>query len=112
MKRQPRSYSREKRKEQVISQLRIWYENGYAKEATSYQLARALDLIPAQTFRDILNEMVDEGLLKVVERDQAGRYTTKFYLLADTSLITKKYGKRRIVVKYKGVERGQLELAL
>jgi predicted ArsR family transcriptional regulator len=107
-----KAYTRKKRKEQVLKQLTIWYETGYAEQATSYQLAKALEITPQQRFRDLLNEMVDEGLLAVVERDQSGRYTTKFYsLVAGATLITSKL-TRRVIVKHKGVVSGQLELAL
>lgn len=112
MKQGRRSYRKSVRKEQVIKQLQIWHENGYAKEATSYQLAKALDVVPAQTFRNILNEMVSDGDLEFVEREQPGRIPTKFYLLAVSRLITEKYGKRRIVVKRKGQTIGQMEMAL
>ena len=58
MVRKPRAYKRSQRKQQVIKQLMIWYQNGYATEATSYKLARALDLRATQHFADILHEMV------------------------------------------------------
>lgn len=82
----------------------------YASEATSYMLADALDLRPSQKFRDLLNEMVAEGILSAVERDQSGRWTTKFYLLVESSLITEKYFRRRISVKSRGQAVGQLEM--
>lgn len=112
MVKKPRAYKRHLRKEQIEKQLRIWYENGYANEATSYKLAKALDMRPAATFSDILNEMVDEGILKRDYREVSGRIPTFFYSLAVSPLITEKYGKRRIVVKHKGAIAGQLELAL
>jgi DNA-binding IclR family transcriptional regulator len=105
-----RAYRRSARKQQIIKQLRIWHENGYAKEATSYKLAKALDVRPSQKFRDILNEMVAEGYLECVERDQTGRMTTRFYLLASSQLITEKYSHRHISVKSRGVAVGQLEM--
>lgn len=105
-----RSYKRSKRKEQVLLQLRIWYENGYVTQATSYKLAKALDIRPAQTFRDILNEMVAEGDLLVVEARPSGRFPTKFYLLATPPIITEKYSRRSVSVKSKGVPVGQLVL--
>lgn len=82
----------------------------YADEATSYMLADALDIRPTQRFRELLNEMVAEGLLEVVERDQAGRWTTKFYLLAESHLITEKFSRRHISLKKRGVVVGQLEM--
>lgn len=110
MRRKPKAYRREKRKEQVILQLRIWKENGYATEATSYKLAGALDMRPSQHFTDILNEMVEAGTLKAEEREQPGRYPTKFYSLVVTGLITEKYKRRRVAVRRQGVTVGSLEL--
>ena len=110
MKRKPKAYRRSKRKEQVITQLRIWYENGYAKQATSYKLAKALDMVASQHFIDILNEMVAEGDLLVVEAQPSGRYPTKFYLLVEKHIITEKFSRRSISVKKRGVAVGQLVL--
>lgn len=105
-----RAYRRSARKQQVIKQLNIWHENGYATEVTSYKLAKALDVRPSQKFRDILNEMVAEGYLECVERDQPGRMTTRFYLLASSRLITKKYSHRHITVRNRGQAVGQLDM--
>jgi len=110
MVKQVRAYKRYVRKQQVINQLRIWYQNGYATEATSYKLAKALDIRPTQRFRDILNEMVAEGDLLVVERVQVGRYPTKFYLLAEKRIITEKFSRRHISLKKRGVVVGQLDM--
>lgn len=112
MKRKPRAYSREKRKEQVIGQFGIWHRNGDTEPKTMYRIARALDLIPSTKFTEILLEMEVEGKLKTEWREQSGRWATRTYLLVDSLIITEKWGRRRIVVKHKGVERGQLELAL
>lgn len=110
MVRKPRAYRRSVRKQQIIKQLQIWHQNGYATEATSYKLAKALDVVPAQTFRDILNEMVKDGDLEVVERDQPGRMTTRFYLLASSRIITEKFSHRQIRINKRGVNVGQLEM--
>lgn len=110
MKRKPKAYKRSVRKQQVIKQLAIWRENGFATEATSYKLARALGLEPSTKFSQLLNEMVAENLLTVVERDRAGRFTTRFY-----SLVGHYHGlfaKRVIKVNKRGENVGQLELSL
>jgi len=112
MVKQVRAYKRSARKQQVIKQLRIWHENGYATQATSYKLAKALDMRPTQRFRDILNEMVAEGDLLCVEANPSGRFPTKFYLLATSPLITEKYSRRHISVKSRGVAVGQLEMGI
>lgn len=105
-----RAYKRSARKQQVIKQLRVWRENEYAFQATSYRLAKALDLTPSPHFRDILNEMVMEGDLVVKWQGQAGRWDTAFYLLAEKHIITEKYSRRHISVKSRGRAVGQLEL--
>ena len=110
MKRQPKAYRRSKRKEQVINTLLILRQHENQTEATSYGLAKRLGMEPAQTFRDMLNEMVEEGDLNVVERDQTGRFRTRFYLLTEKHLITKKYHRRHISVRSRGVTVGQLEM--
>lgn len=110
MVKQVRAYRRSARKQQIIKQLQIWYQNGYATEATSYKLAGALDMRPSQTFRDILNEMVEDGDLLRVFRDQPGRMGTFFYLLAESRLITEKFSRRHISVRKRGVAVGQLEM--
>lgn len=82
----------------------------YAGEATSYMLADAVDVRPSQKFRDILNEMVEDGILKVEERDQSGRFATKFYSLSDAASYHEKFSSRHISVKSRGVNVGQLEM--
>lgn len=110
MVKQIRAYKRSQRKQQVLLQLRIWHENGYATQATSYKLAKALDMRPTQTFRDILNEMVAEGDLLCVEARPSGRFPTKFYLLAISPTYHGVIHRRRVSVKKRGVAVGQLEM--
>jgi len=105
-----RAYKRSIRKQQIIKQLQVWHQNGYAKEVTSYRLAKALDVRPSQKFRDILNEMVAEGDLECFDSEKSGRFTTRFYLLASSRLITEKFSRRHISVRSRGVAVGQLEM--
>jgi len=113
MKRLPKAYSRAKRKEQVMRQFSIWINNGDATSKTMYRIARALGMSPTKHVQDILLEMVTEGSLTCEARDQKGRWTTRFFQVNQTSEhYHEKYGKRRIIVKHKGVISGQLELPL
>ena len=105
-----RAYRRSARKQQIIKQLRIWHENGYATEATSYMLANALDLTVQTRFISILKEMVAEGDLECVEREQPGRWVTNFWSLTEKHIITKKYSHRHITVRNRGQAVGQLEM--
>jgi hypothetical protein len=111
MAKKPKAYKRSKRKEQILLQMRLWHETGYATEATSYRLAKALELEPSPHFRNILNEMVLEGDLTCVERDQSGRYTTRFYSLSQPrEHYHEKSLRRKITVSKRGVAVGQLEM--
>lgn len=110
MAKRVRAYRRSARKQQIIKQLQIWYENGYAKEVTSPKLAKALDMVASQYFIDILNEMVTEGDLESREVHRPGRFPGKVYLLTESRLITEKYSRRHISVKSRGQAVGQLEM--
>jgi len=105
-----RAYKRSVRKQQIIKQMRIWHENQHAYSATSYKLAKALDIRPSQKFRDILNEMVAEGDLRCEEASPPGRFQTRFYLLTEKHIITEKYSHRHIRVNRRGQNVGQLEM--
>lgn len=101
MKKVKRYYSREKRKEHIIGQFNIWHHNGDDQPKTMQRIARALGMIPSMHFKNILDEMVMEGKMTVERRDKSGRWTGNYYLVIK-SLITEKYGKRRITVKRRG----------
>lgn len=110
MKRLPRAYSREKRKEQIRMQFSVWRRNGDLEPKTMPRIAKALGLTPQKHVADILNEMVEAGDLTVEQHDRAGRWTTKFYLLVESRLITEKFHRRNISVKSRGVVVGQMEM--
>jgi len=110
MKRKPRQYSREKRKEQVLGQFAVWYSKGDTEPKTMQRIARALDLVPSTKFRDLLLEMEAQGLLTVQIREKSGRWAARTYYPVVETLITEKYGRRRIVVKRRGMIADNLEV--
>lgn len=110
MKRLPRQYSREKRKEQIRLQFSVWHRNGDTEPKTMNRIAKALGMIPSPHVRDLLLEMEKDGDMTVEWRDQKGRYTTRFYLLKEKRLITEKFSRRHISVRSRGVAIGQLEM--
>lgn len=110
MKRLPRAYSREKRKQQIMMQFAVWQEKGDTEPKTMYRIARALGMIPAQKITDMLLELVDEGKLGFVEREKSGRWTARGYYSNVKTLITEKSLRRTITVKKRGVAVGQLGL--
>ena len=91
-------------------QFSVWYRNGDHSPKTMHRIAKALGMTPQARVHDLLKEMVEAGDLTVEERDQSGRWTTKFYLLVETRLITEKFSHRHISVKSRGVAVGQLEM--
>jgi len=110
MARKPRAYSRAKRKEQILNQFRVWIENGDTEPKTMNRVARALDMIPAQTVTNMLLELELEGYLTCEMRDQSGRWTTRFYYPVIPRLIMEKYSRRHITLRKRGVAVGQLEM--
>jgi len=108
----PRQYSREKRKEQIVNQFRVWRMNGDMSPKTFPRIARALGLVASPHISEILNEMVVEGKLTVEHRDQSGRWTTRFFLLSETSIITEKLLRRHVSVRNRGQVVGQIALPL
>jgi hypothetical protein len=109
MKYEQKAFKREVRKQQVIGQFNIWFHNGDTEPKTMHRIARALKMTPSTKFRDILDEMVMEGSLTVERREKSGRWTANNYLVIK-SLITEKYGKRRFVVKHRGVSVDSVEM--
>lgn len=91
-----------------MGQFAIWQHNGDEEPKTMYRIARALGMIPAQKITDMLLELVDEGKLAFVEREKSGRWTARGYYSVVRTLITEKYGKRRVSVKRRGEVVGSL----
>lgn len=112
MKRLPRSYSREKRKEQIIGQFAIWQSKDDNEPKTMNRIAKALGMVASQHVTDMLLELVEEGKLSFVEREKSGRWTARAYYSNVKTLITEKYLRRKITVSKRGVAVGQLEMAL
>lgn len=111
MKRKPRQYSRDKRKEQVMGQFGIWRANGDTESKTMPRIAKALDLVPSYKVTQLLLEMETEGKLSVEVRDQSGRWTTRFFNITPAfEHYHEKYARRVIKVNKRGQAVGQMEL--
>ena len=91
-------------------QFTVWANNGDREPKTMNRIAKALGLVPQKRIKDMLDEMVMEGDLIHEKRDQSGRFTTNFYLLVESRIITEKYRRRHISVRSRGQAVGQLEL--
>lgn len=112
-----KSFSRDQRKGQVLLQFGVWNRNGDTEPKTMNRIAKALGMSPSSAVTEMLLELVDEGKLAFVEREKSGRWTARAYYSTVKSIITEKYGKRRINVKSRGQvvgtlkgQSGQLEL--
>lgn len=107
-----RNFSRAKQKVRIAQQFALWQELGKTDKVTLHQVAKALEMSPSPFLRDILLEMVDEGILGVEWRDRSGRWTTRFFYPVAKLALQRKSFVRRIAVNVRGREAGQLELAL
>lgn len=110
MKKLPRAYSREKRKEQVMGQFAIWHSKDDTEPKTMYRIARALGMIPSQKITDMLLELVAEGKLGFTEREKSGRWTARDYYSTTKAIITEKSLRRQIPVRKRGVAVGQMDM--
>lgn len=110
MKKPPRAYKRSERKEQVLGQFGLWHEKGDTDPKTMNRIAKALGMVASQHVTDILLELVVEGKLAFIEREKSGRWTARAYYSTTKTLITEKYGKRRVSVKRRGEVVGSLEV--
>jgi len=110
MKKLPRAYSREKRKEQIVGQFAIWQSKGDEEPKTMNRIAKALGMTPQQHVTDMLLELVEEGKLAFVEREKSGRWTARGYYSVVRTLITEKFLRRSITLRKRGVAVGQLDM--
>lgn len=106
---EPRTYSRSKRKMQILNAFKIWAQHGNEPH-TIAQVGHAIGLRRSPHIRDILFEMAEDGDLVQGWRDEEGKLGAFVYLLAEKHLIAEKFSRRHISVKSRGVAVGQLEM--
>jgi predicted ArsR family transcriptional regulator len=113
MKRPPRAYRWESRKQQILRQFAVWHMNGDTGPKTMHRIAKALGLTPQTRITDMLLELTNEGQLVCTTREKTGRWTARVWQLHSdkVSLITEKYLRRRAVkFNHNGKPQGQMEL--
>jgi hypothetical protein len=86
--------------------IRIQHDN--YEYATSYNIARGLDLAASGKLRTILSEMVAEGVLESVVVRKQGRWQGNGYRLAEGTYAAPK--KRSISINKRGAAIGQMEM--
>ena len=96
------------RKATIITWFAIRIQHDNYNHATSYEIARGLGLSASDKLRLILREMVEDGTLKSVEMDKAGRWKGSGYMLADGTYNAPR--KKTIAIKKRGALVGQLEM--
>lgn len=109
--REVRSMNRAGRRNQIMIAFAIQIKHGLGDEMTAYEIARKIDLRPTSpNFRDLLSQMVMDGLLRCREVQQEHRsindHSTLLY--SPTNPIVPE--KRTISVRANGKQAGQLEL--
>ena len=107
-----RNFRRVEHKARIVKLLALWAEQSERNSATLNQIAKALEMSPSTYLSEILDEMVNEGELVVVEKDQPGRWTTRFFAICETGTLHRQKFFRRVAVKIKGQNVGQLEMAI
>lgn len=110
MKKKPRAYSREKRKEQIIGLFDEWSGKDDYEAKTMNAIAKALGMVASQHVTDMLLELCEEKKLGFVERKKFGRWDARGYYSMIKTLITEKSFRRQITLRKRGVAVGQLEM--
>jgi len=109
--REVRAMSRAGRRNQVMMAFAIQIKHGLGDEMTAYEIARKIDLRPTSpNFRDLLSQMVMDGLLKVRSIDNAAkaiRGNATFMYSPAAPIVPE---KRTVQIRANGKQAGQLEL--
>jgi hypothetical protein len=99
--------SRAGRRNQVLIAFAIQIKHGLGNEMTAYEIARKIDLRPTSpNFRDLLANMVMDGILSCREIEQQGRWKT--FLYSPTQSFEPE--KRTVSIRANGKQIGQMEL--
>lgn len=108
--REVRAMSRVGRRNQILLAFAIKIKNGLGDEMSAYEIARKIDLRPTSpNFRDLLSQMVMDGLLKCREVPNYTGFGKRVKFMY-TSAEKLEPEKRKINVRANGKQAGQLEL--
>ena len=84
-----KSFSRSKRKMQILNTFKIWAQHEDLKPKPISKIAEALNMRSSPHLRDILFEMAEAGDLVQGWRDEEGSLGAFVFLLAESHVITK-----------------------
>jgi len=109
--REVRSMSRAGRRNQILMAFAIQVNRGLGNEMTAYEIARKIDLRPTSpNFRDLISQMVMDGVLKVRQIKKEGRGikgNATFVYSPGMEIVPE---RRTVKVRANGKQAGQLEL--
>lgn len=88
----------------------MWQSKDDNEPKTMNWIAKSIGMVPSQHVTDMLLELCEEGKLGFVKRQKFGRWEARAYYSTVKTLITEKYGNRRVNVKRKGEVIGSLEV--
>jgi hypothetical protein len=109
--REVRAMSRAGRRNQILIAFAIQIKNGLGNEMSAYDIARKIDLRPTSpNFRDLLSNMVMDGILKVREVAKEGRSVNGKPRFLYSLVKELEPQKRPVAIRANGKQIGQMEL--
>jgi hypothetical protein len=104
-----KNHTKEQQERRIIHLFAEWIKM-HRREvwATSYEIARGLDMTPQSPFRKILNGMVDSGVLVSRKAHRPGRWQAVEYTLRPGTY--RLPSPHMVNLKVRGKQEGQLEL--
>jgi len=109
--REVRAMSRAGRRNQIMLAFAIQIKHGLGDQMTAYDIARKIDLRPTSpNFRDLLSQMVMDGLLKVTANFDPARMINGRASFWYSPAQPIEPEKRTVQIRANGKQAGQLEL--
>lgn len=93
---------------QVINWFAIRLQHDNDEYATSYEIAKGLELSPSSKLRQILGNMVENGSLESTAIERSGRWTSRGYRLKSGTF--KRPTKQMATIKLRANGQEQMEL--
>lgn len=106
-----RSMNRAGRRNQILLAFAIQIRNGQGDEMTAYDIARKIGLRPTSpNFRDLISNMVMDGLLKCRQAPKDGRSVAGKPRFIYSPVAGLKPEGRTVKIRANGKQAGQMEL--
>jgi len=105
-----RARKREERKQQIIIAMRIATGKNKHHVSSAVKLAKALDMSPSQHFRNIIDELVEEGELISFDVPSKSAVSHRRYYMLPPSKRGNPNKPRSIILKHNGKPVGEMQL--